>query len=282
MRIEYDYMSGAGNLFTVVDNRHLKISIADAMDLAPILCNNQREMRTEGLMLLESSETHDFNVQFFNPDGSYGAMCGNGSRCAVKFAIEKGFTTFKESYKFLMAGKEYLATISNDLISVQFLAPIEINHTLHLSIEGMDFECSYVNVGSDHVVFDGDIVRRQFESRGLNFVEDVFFFEARNHRLLQPRGANVNLFSHEEGIVRLKTFERGVEAITGACGTGAISTAIHCWHCGLTGKSVVLLPPSNEIVRVEIETDENNFVSAVFLEGNARFLYNGFLEVSRI
>ncbi len=130
MEIEVTHMSGAGNLFSVVDNRDHKFNPKKGSQLARWLCedNEFNSFKTEGLILIgEGDREHEMLTEFFNPDGSHGAMCGNGGRCAVSFALEKKFFKSRDIIRFKMAGESYRAQSLANSVKVFFPAPFQIN-----------------------------------------------------------------------------------------------------------------------------------------------------------
>jgi diaminopimelate epimerase len=285
MNLDVSLMSGAGNTFVMLDNRIHKLSIQEGCEIAPILCTDSEYLpRTEGLIFIENalpgSRLH-FVMRFFNPDGSHGSMCGNGGRCAVKFAalhgvfdgLSHGALTNHESLRirFSVLDTEYTAELiaRTDTVRLFFPAPHEITYPLLLTLEdGAKITAAFVNVGSDHAVVWFPEVSGEIRSTFVDF--DIAHWGARiRHNTAFPRGANANFYTVVgERTVRLRTFERGVEAETGACGTGAISTALiaHLRHDILP--PVRILPPSGEELIVNFTTTSDGFDN-ISLEGNA-------------
>lgn len=260
------HMNGAGNRFVVVDGRsveedHLQLNLI--RELVPSLC--QREVLelpdAEGVLVLTQSGPSGFDCLFFNPDGSSGMMCGNGSRCIVKFAVDcTKLLGVLESIPFTMNGSAYEGRESDDgAITVLFPKPISeqtVEIAPPLASPGMVY---YVDVNSDHLVL--------FDMPNIVQSEVIFL---RNYKQF-PNGCNVNIIhSITDDVVRLSTFERGVEGITEACGTGAISTAIACWRFGKTQASVTIIPPSSQPLHVEIIHTQNE-IQSILLTGPAEY-----------
>jgi diaminopimelate epimerase len=280
MQIEVTHMSGAGNLFSVVDNRNHKFDTRKGSQLARFLCeeNEWNTFKTEGLILINGGDReHDIVADFFNPDGSHGAMCGNGGRCAVSFALERKFFKSRDIIRFKMAGETYRAQALANSIKVFFPAPFQINPDMIIRYKGIDFQVSYVNVGSDHCVIemkDLEEIEPVFKHSGKIGEFDLAAFapDIRNHEVFEPRGANVNIYMvNKSGGLYLRTFERGVEAETGACGTGAISTAIIAVLKGQVFAPVEVIPTSQNPLVVDIEFDDD-VITGVSLEGAATVL----------
>ena len=275
MVIEVTYMSGAGNLFSVIDNRKYYFSVQILMKLAPVLCsvNKLNNKYTEGLIALRNGNGNlSFQSDFINPDGSFGAMCGNGGRCAVNFAYKSGlFKNIDEKIKFSMAGNVYESIFhSSEHIELFFPPPIEIRRKINLRIEKKDYWADYVNVGSDHIIIDYDKITEFDNVEFREFDINEFARPIRYHDDLKPRGANVNIYRIIDGIVHLRTYERGVEAETGACGTGAISVAIIISESYNLRVPLLIIPPSREELEVDIIRNSSNEIISVVLSGNAR------------
>lgn len=275
-------MSGAGNLFTVIDNRTAKFSIEKGREVASLCCSSQvSPFLTDGLILLNSGdEKYDFRMDFFNPDGSYGAMCGNGARCAVRFADEKGFfkNSRTKSINFTVLDAEYHAEINENTVKVSFPPPMFIQK-VDLDIQNKVLEVDYVNVGSDHAVMDFSELEPVLSQKFQDF--DIKFWGSfvRNHTTFQPRGANANFYQVENDVnVQLRTFERGVEAETGACGTGAISTALIASLKYQLGNKVNIIPTSGSPLWVEFLPSLEK-IEEITLEGSAEVLEKREFEI---
>lgn len=245
MTFELHIMSGAGNIFSVLDNRRYQLSAEQAQHLAPELCanipvvieQNTHYRTTEGLLIID--EPHhksdlDFTMLFFNPDGSTGAMCGNGGRCAVHFAVQQHFTTKTSEIRFTAFETLYKADYTqHDTIRLYFPPPRAITYPYPLSLQGITVTVGITDLGSDHVVVFADELFEQIHDpdRRLQNLDIEFWGKKFRFHPDFPRGANANFYSimndkSHPPVLHLRTFERGVEAETGACGTGALSTAL--------------------------------------------------------
>jgi diaminopimelate epimerase len=222
--IEFTFMHGAGNIFCVIDNRKLQLSIKELMTF--IVKDIPINWLVDGLIAIRNSEEYDFEVDFLNPDGSYGAMCGNGARCAVTYFVKEIMELAPDcdDIFFLMAGKEYQASfiLFGDIVDVYFkdqptISLVELPTTPN--IHGY-----YVENGSDHLIIDAkQILNTEYEFEHFPLNE---FAKPLRHSSLFPRGANVNIvFAKPDGTLRIRTFERGVEGETAACGTGSLAAA---------------------------------------------------------
>ena len=269
-------MSGAGNRFTVFDNRAAQIPAGILADAAPALCRAPFAdgLRTEGLITLEAADGDGiFAAEFFNPDGSHGAMCGNGGRCAVNFARSSAAIVAEHHIGFTMAGAEYTARLTPNGVEVRFLPAREIIENVEITAHGALISATYINVGSDHAVVFYDDLRLIFPA----LPDDLRRFDLagfapaiRRHERFAPRGVNVNVAQinpENWNSLLLRTFERGVEAETGACGTGALSSAIAAVLRGIIRPPVTVIPSSGRVLTVGMEDDSPR--GELTLEGDA-------------
>lgn len=282
--IKVEIMSGAGNIFSVIDNRSLNIDKKSLEQIHSSFCKKEINgiIDTDGYMLInEGNQEYQFDVLFYNPDGSSSMMCGNGARCAVKFASMNGFLNYRDSNQlitFRMAGNLYKAQLYTNSIKIYFPPPNEISLDLMFTVSYGKVFADYVNVNSDHIL----IYKNDFEKFfGLNLEEiDLKRYapELRNHHSL-PRGANVNIYTIDKGIIHLRTYERGVEAETGACGTGAISAGLIGAIKHNLNFPITIVPTSKKRLIVDILGDIKFYIEAITLEGDAEFIDTFYVNI---
>lgn len=225
--ITYTLMHGAGNMFIIINNDEYHLTIKE---LAEFMTKEfPLHFPVDGLMAYSSAHNSDFDfsIEFLNPDGSHGAMCGNGARCAIKYHVEHIHKSEVESCSitFQMAGTLYMGIYQQFGASIAIIFPNQPKaNELNLSINDTMFNAIYVYNGSDHLIIDA--IKHDIDA-------DVFFTfdfhsmaEPLRHHTALPNGANVNLaMIMPNDLIQLRTFERGVERETAACGTGALATA---------------------------------------------------------
>jgi len=269
--LKANYLSGSGNIFTVFDNRDINASKEFYSENADVLTspnltvkNNSNQIaKTEGIIVLNKPNNYDFEVWFFNPDGSSGMMCGNGGRCAIYFAIKNGFI---ENYKdgnivsFEMNSRIYSGKKENNLCSIFFPPALIFPNEIEISIENIfgekeNIKGYFVNVGTEHFVIEKENIKNiEVDKTGKIIRNNVCFF---------PEGTNVNFFekAKDTNTIFLRTYEKGVEKETGACGTGAISTAlVYFKKYGYSGE-LKIFPTSNSLLLVDLilrNTDNSN------------------------
>jgi len=253
------HMSGTGNVFLVADGRNSHDQVYTAQYIHGVIANHPRKdaLSIEGVLILRRSDDHSFDADYFNPDGSHGMMCGNGSRCIVRFAIDAGVDPLHD-ISFTLNNAAYRAQLMNDqTVCIHFSAPKTVVHYSVGELEGVDIPLTYVDVNSDHVVIEGPLDATR------NVIQRL------RHHVTFPRGVNVNMVEvQDDGTVNIATFERGVEAITGACGTGALSAAVALWRQGLVTDHVRLRPPSGRPLDVVI-VHAGETITELTLQGDA-------------
>jgi diaminopimelate epimerase len=282
MKIKIYHMSGAGNKFTVINAVENSFNLNQLEKLAPLLCakNHLNPYYSEGLISVDIGDKGiDFRAEFLNPDGSHGAMCGNGGRCAVLFALDQHFyQSTHEFINFSMAGNIYKARINSDqTISVNFPPPILMIYPKELRLRLELLFVGYVNVGSDHTIIDFNDFNSESDFDNFDLIK--FAPEIRFHSDFQPQGTNVNLFNVIGNHVLLRTYERGVEAETGACGTGAISTALIASKKYNLEFPITVIPTSKEAIKVDIIGSKNN-IAGLVLTGPALILDSYIVDIS--
>jgi diaminopimelate epimerase len=278
MKIDVAYMSAAGNIFAVVDNKDNLLSESNLTDLAKELCSksSNREMDTEGLMLLEESKNYDFECKFFNPDGSTGMMCGNGGRAIVRFASSvKHIDKEKDTIRFFMANDIYEAKFLDDNIDLT-MAEVKFEHEKQLSIDNKVINTYFVDNGSQHIVINID----EFDLKDINKIDiNDLGKKVRFNSELEPVGANANFYSFSDGFVNLRTYERGVEKETGACGTGAVATAIAAHRDLGIEFPIHIIPTSNDKLSIDKQILKGNKI--YHLIGPAKILKTSTFELNK-
>ncbi|NTU68358.1 MAG: diaminopimelate epimerase [Chlorobiaceae bacterium] len=264
MQINFTKMSGAGNDFIVVDNRLGQVALTQ--DQIRRMCTRRTGIGADGLILLESSETGEFRMNYHNSDGLPGSMCGNGGRCTVYFAWAIGILPAGRRYIFEADAGRYEAEVTGrESVRLHMLPPEDFRDGLQAG----PWDCHYVNTGSPHaIIFTSDIEKVDVfgEGRTIRHRKDLF-----------PEGTNVNFLEVTSGdSISVRTFERGVEDETLACGTGAVASALMSYRLGKVSASPVTVKVrSGDILEVGFEAD----LEGIYLEGPARIVYQGTVTI---
>lgn len=255
-------MSGAGNLFLVIDNSENIYSYSKAQETVIDIHKNELkyDFTSEGIMFINKSDDFDFEVWFFNPDSSSGMMCGNGGRCAVRFAYEKKITHKQDDIIFKMAGEIYTANLNDEKISLYLPLPISIEEKSIMIGMDMKLDGLFIQNGTEHFCVNIEDV----ENYNLAEIGPI----VRYSKDFQPKGTNYNIFQIlEDDIVQMRTYERGVEAETGACGTGAIAVAFAAQKLNMDFP-IRIIPTSG----IAIDVDINKNRTKVILSGHAEII----------
>lgn len=271
MKTTFYKYQGAGNDFLIADNRDGSLQLSQEQVAA--LCDRRYGIGADGLMLLENSGIYAFRMVYYNSDGSGGMMCGNGGRCIVAFAADRGV----EKYDFEAADGFHTA----EILSVRGR-----EKTVRLKMKAVDTVTGYDGLSGVDVPSDGcflDTGTRHY----VRFVEDVdaynVVYEGRVIRYgaeeLQPVGANVNFVEPCGGVLKVRTYEKGVEDETFACGTGIVASCLAAAERGVKPTSVDAdgrwkydVRAKRDILSVDFVPGEGVVAEDVWLTGPATFV----------
>ena len=265
--IEFYKMSGSGNDFIIIDNRDFSLDIGDLSEFARRVCKRKFSVGADGLVVIEPSDNADFKWRFFNSDGSLAEMCGNAARCTARFAYMKGIAGEKMSWETI-AGI-ISAEVKEDTVKVKLTDPSPVEAQIQIEMNGQKFILDGIDTGVPHaVVFVDDLDHYDVYHHGR---------QIRFHEYFAPRGTNADFASvinrHK---ISLRTYERGVEDETLACGTGMVAAALTAAQRGLVESPVEVLVMSGETLLVYFE-NQNGFWREIYLEGKVKIVYHGFL-----
>ena len=263
--IPFFKMSGSGNDFIVIDNRRPVVPDERLEALVVGACRRKMSVGADGMILVEPSDNVDFKWRFFNSDGSLPDMCGNGARCAARFAFLNGIAGRKMAFETLAGVIE--AEVGDADVRIRMTDPKAFRLGHRLAMDGRTVAASSVNTGVPHaVVMVDDIEAVDVVSEGRAI---------RTHPDFAPDGTNANFVEwNSTGEIFIRTYERGVEDETLACGTGNVAAAlILAKERGMTSP-VTLKTRSGGRLTVHFERRGEGFAD-VFLEGDARVIYRG-------
>ena len=249
----YKYQ-GAGNDFVMIDNRQHIVSKTNAK-LISFLCDRRFGVGADGVILLENSEISDFKMIYFNADGNEGSMCGNGGRCIVAFA--EFLNVISNTATFEAVDGLHHATIIDDVVSLQMNDVSDIkrndNHV-------------FLNTGSPHHV--------QYELNISDFDIKTIGRKIRNE-IYGKAGSNINFVKKvNDSTFKMRTYERGVEDETLACGTGATAVAIAMYALNDTKENKITLQVEGGELNVSFIEKEGVYTD-VFLTGKAQYVFKG-------
>ncbi len=266
--LRFTKMNGAGNDFVLMDNRAGDIHL-NRSQIAH-LCDRHRGIGADGILLLEKAANRaDFRMRYFNADGGEAEMCGNGARCFARFANRVAGAEGKISFE-TPAGV-ISARLIGDLVTLKMTEPADLRLNIPLRIATKDKAIHFINSGVPHVVIpvsQVDDVDVQREGAAI-----------RHHEMFSPKGANVN-FIEKRGAnkIAVRTYERGVEDETLACGTGVVASALVFAACEKINGPVGVLVRGGDELQVDFERSGEQFKN-VTLTGPAEFAFEGTVEV---
>ena len=272
IKIPFVKMQGDGNDFIVIDHA----AGLDYIALAKKVCDRHMGIGADGLMVLDESSTSDYRMRIINADGSEAEMCGNGARCmavyiAHKFALVPDVFTMET-----LAGKIH-ATVHGESASVQLSDPKDYRPQMEIKVGGHKLTGHFINTGVPHtVIFVQGL--QDMDVDGLGRL-------VRNHPLFAPKGTNVNFVEKiKDDCVALRTYERGVESETLACGTGSVAAALMGFllsgekHQSQKGASIRVVTKSGELLDVTFDVevaDDTCSITQVWLKGSGKFICKG-------
>ena len=260
MQLEFYKYQGTGNDFVMIDNRSGFFPKED-VQLVSRLCDRRFGIGADGLILLENDSETDFKMVYYNSDGNPSSMCGNGGRCLVAFA--KDLNVIKDNCTFIATDGLHHASVANDgIVSLQMIDVADIKK---------EADYTFMNTGSPHHV---------------QLVEDLEHYNVKENGaalrygpLYGAAGSNINFVKKiDEDTFSLRTYERGVEDETLACGTGATAVAIAMNATGQTNASSINLNVEGGKLAVSFDKMGDLFTN-VFLIGPAKFVFKGVIEI---
>jgi len=266
-------LSASGNDFILIDTLKAVLSQNYLRKFAAKHCVRKTGIGADGLLVIEESLKADFKMRIFNSDGSEAEMCGNGARCAALWFFRrkksKSFTEFETKAGMIEARRV------KDRIKIKMPPPLNLELGISLRAAGYALTVDFVNTGVPHAVVETDNIGKvdvEKLGRAIRF-----------HKRFAPAGANVDFMEHSGGgRIRIRTYERGVEGETLACGTGSAASAIISLNRFNTGGKrnkgkINVKVKSGETLTVFFER-ENGAVKNYWLEGKAEMLYKGVLQ----
>lgn len=260
MDFQFDKYQGAGNDFIILDDRTQKFH-RDDHDRIKWLCNRNFGIGADGLILIRDSENADFKMVYFNSNGREGSLCGNGSRCAVAFCRANDIVGLKATF-------ETSDGLHKAVIDQEGLVCLEMKDVASITNNG---DSLFIDTGSPHhLEFVSDVLAVNVKAKGAEIRYRSPYFEA---------GSNVSFIEKiNEEDFKIRTYERGVEDETLACGTGAIAAAIGVHSSGQTKLNGINIHALGGVLRVEFFSNSDQYEN-VKLIGPAVQVFSGTIRV---
>jgi len=283
--IPFTKMCGAGNDFVVIDNRDFRVK-GDVPSFVRAISYRRIGIGADGVLLVEPSDKAEFRMMYYNADGSYGSMCGNGGRCIARFAFLNGIA--KEKMTFEALDNFYTAEVmSDDMVRLYMPEPRKYKFNFKVLVEtavgSQLLNACYADTGSPHVVIYVEDIEKPGGVDDLDKVDVHMLGKLiREHKDFSPEGTNVNFVQVlAGGIIKMRTYERGVEDETLACGTGAVACATISSVLKNISPPVKVLTRSGEYLTVGFRIEDCH-VKDMYLEGSARVMYRGELRYDEV
>jgi diaminopimelate epimerase len=266
--IEFWKMSGSGNDFILIDNREGAVSEGEKGRLVQRVCRRRESAGADGLIFLTKSDRYDFGWQYFNADGGEVDMCGNGTRCIARFAYLKGIVGTKMTFETRTGPVS--AEVMGRVVKVLMPNPSDLQLDIGLPREPEWLTVDSINTGVPHVVVQvEDLEGHPVVDQGRSIRYDPLF---------SPEGTNANFIKvNGPDLVETRTYERGVEDETLACGTGAIASVLVASARGMVDSPVKVKTRGGEELKIHFGKEGDRF-EGIWLEGGTSIVYQAELH----
>jgi diaminopimelate epimerase len=262
--IPFSKLNGSGNDFLLIDNRVGILRGVDLPDFVGKVCDRSRSIGADGVIVIEKSRRANFRWKFFNADGSRAEMCGNGGRCAARFAVERNIAP--GTLGFETDAGLIRAEVRGRRVKLQMTPPRGLALSKSLTLGGRTITYSFLDTGVPHaVLFVPDLSKIDLMATGRGI---------RTHRVFAPRGTNVDFVRVKDGTVWIRTYERGVEGETLACGTGAVAAGILSAVHGYVRPPVPVRTRGGDVLVIHFDPGKDAFAE-VYLEGDTSWSCDG-------
>lgn len=262
-------MNGAGNDFVIIDHRSPLIPRHLQAQFAQAVCRRSFSVGADGLFLIEDSETEDFSWRFYNRDGSVAEMCGNGARCAARYAYRHNIAGKQMTFETLAGIIEAEILGEQEHVSIRMPEPYGLRQNDAVLLGDEKCTIHSINTGVPHAVIFVDSDNSPVVEWGRLI---------RYHQQFEPAGTNANFVRvTADGDLHVRTYERGVERETMACGTGTVASVLIAADKGLVSSPTYVTTSGGEQLVVQFEMVDGNFTE-VFLQGAARIVFEGKLQ----
>lgn len=269
--VEFTKMNGAGNDFIVIDNRFYHFSDDELSGIARRYCPRRTGIGADGVLALSvPNADSDFRMRYVNADGSIGTMCGNGARCIAMFAHGAGL--IGDPLRFETDAGPHVAFVRPEAGAVRIGLVDPQDYVPHVGLGSSLPSASYVWTGTEHaVVFVDNVQSADVGGLGPSI---------RHAEAFDPNGVNVNFVEcMADHSLKVRTFEKGVESETRACGTGAAASAIVSYYEGRIARSTITVEMPGGELEVSFEVNDAGEVREVFLAGPVETVFRGTFEV---
>lgn len=286
-KISFIKMNGAGNDFIIIDKNHNPDFLLNS-EFIQNICDRRYGIGADGVITIKKSNSDiehqniwtDFDMEYFNADGSTGSLCGNGARCAIKFAYDFKLIDSTKTI-FSSNGEIYKGEVVDDQF-IKFFPKIPKDIKLNLKINAYNqvINSHFIDTGSPHIVIFIDEIFKNQNDLNSNFknINDVPVVEIgreiRYSKMFEPNGTNVNFIQTDKDKIYIRTYERGVENETYACGTGSIASALILNFIKKINPPISLITKGKDELIVDFKMIDNE-IKNLSLEGPAKINFAG-------
>lgn len=271
MELEFWKLSGAGNDFVAINNMDGKLPEEGRDELIASWCRRGMSIGADGALILEPAESPDahFRMRYHNADGGEAETCGNGSRCIARFAFLQGVAPQKMTFE-TMAGNYDAEVLASGEVRVHMTDAHSSRPNIQIFDDAFEGEVHFLNTGVPHMVTQvDDVLSTPVETAGRHL---------RFHKEFAPAGTNVNFVRlRDPHNLEVRTYERGVEAETLACGTGCIASAITFARLGMVEAPVRIKTASGEFLTIGFDVTPEGATN-VSLQGSAHVVFRGYID----
>jgi diaminopimelate epimerase len=269
VNIPFVKMVGAGNDFIIIEAR----KNFDYAKFTKAVCSRHNGIGADGILVLDKSVKSDYQMRIINADGSEAEMCGNGARCMASYIVAN-MKPVKTLFGMETIAGEILAEAKGEVARVRLSNPKDYRPNLNITVGKQKLEVHYIDTGVPHTIVFVDGLQ-EVDANSLGAL-------IRHHPRFAPRGTNVNFVENaRDGMISVRTYERGVEAETLACGTGAVASALVAYlhaHPSVKkqkGAFIKVSTASKEILEITFDLDEGCKIENVWLKGSAKLIAKG-------
>ncbi|MCP5064902.1 MAG: diaminopimelate epimerase [Ignavibacteriae bacterium] len=271
--LKFTKMNGAGNDFILIDkdlNPKVKLSSKAISEM----CNRKKGIGADGLLLIDKHTKYDFKLKYYNSDGEIGSLCGNGSRCAISYAVSE-YKIKSDIVKFLCDGIVYKGeSLNKNLIKFYLPKPSKVDLFIQIKSKNFTVVGSYVDSGSPHVVIVWDDIKKIVKGNFSNFDLSKLGKEVRFAKQFSPKGTNANIVKIEKNKIKIRTYERGVEDETLACGTGAVAASVVLSRKFGIKSPIIFNTKGGDILQISFNVKDKK-INQISLLGPAKINYTG-------
>ncbi len=271
-KLYFHKLTGSGNDFIIINNFDGNYDFDFFKKMTPYVCNRNNGVGADGLIVLNKYEGMDFRWDFFNADGSVAEMCGNGSRCAARLY---SLMTGKNDISFMTLAGVIHAQVRDGLVKIRLSDPANFIPHMDIYVDGDIIKGNFINTGVPHFVI-------YYEDNLENVPVKELGRKIRYHDRFSPAGTNVNFVSPAgKNSIKVRTYERGVEDETLACGTGASASALVCGYLRKVESPVEVITTGGEKLYIYFKLEKENFKD-VYLEGAVKIICEGYIYLDEI